>query len=306
MKKKAVVFGGSGFLGSHVADALTDSGYDVVVFDKVKSAHINSGQRMIVGDILDEGKVMDALKGASFVYNFASIADIEESSNRPLDTIRFNIIGHSVILNACAERKVKRVVFASSMYVYSHLGSFYRAAKQSCELLTEAYHEKYGLNYTIIRYGSLYGPRSQRWNGIYGYLNQAISKGRIDYNGTGEEIREYIHVRDAARLSVDILKPAFENQSVIITGTQTLTSRQLLNMISEMLGNKIKVNYLNKGSGDHYSISPYVFSPKVARKLVSNLFVDLGQGLLEMAQEMHIPLHRHSKTVSTRSKRRSR
>ncbi len=287
MKNKIVVFGGSGFLGSHVADILTDSGYHVVIFDKAQSKYLKDGQSMIIGDIMNEDRVINALKDARFAYNFASIADISTASEKPLDTIRFNILGHSIILNACVKEKVERIVFASTMYVYGRLGSFYRAAKQSSELLTEAYNEKYGLKYTLIRYGSLYGPRSQSWNGINKYLRQALVEGKIEYSGTGDEVREYIHVADAAKLSVDVLKAGFENQSVIITGTQTLTSRQLLNTIKEMLGKDIKIEYLNTNSSDHYVLSPYIFSPKVARKLVSNLFVDIGQGLMEVAGEIY-------------------
>ena len=114
---------------------------------------------------------------------------------------------------------------------------------------------------------------------------------------TGEEIREYIHVIDAARLSVNILKPEFENQSVIITGTQTLTSKELLITIKEMLAKDIKINFLNKNPDHHYGISPYVFSPKVAKKLVSNFFVDIGQGLLEMAEEIYKRDHKDFRQV---------
>src|SRR3989338_3869632 len=110
-KTKAIIFGGSGFLGSHVADALTDSGYDVVIYDLKKSPHLKRSQAMIVGDILDEDKVRKAVEGCEIVYNFAGIADIDEASSAPLESVRSNILGNSIILDAAKDKKIKRFIF---------------------------------------------------------------------------------------------------------------------------------------------------------------------------------------------------
>ena len=73
---KVVVFGGAGFLGSHVCDVLSDRGHEVTIFDIVKSEYLREEQKMIVNDILDDQAVIDAIKGADYVYHFAAIADI--------------------------------------------------------------------------------------------------------------------------------------------------------------------------------------------------------------------------------------
>jgi UDP-glucose 4-epimerase len=82
-----IVFGGSGFLGSHVADTLSDAEHNVIIYDLKESSCLNAGQEMIVGDLLDEDAVMAAVKGRDVVYNFAGIADIEEASYKPVKTI---------------------------------------------------------------------------------------------------------------------------------------------------------------------------------------------------------------------------
>ena len=297
-KDKVVVFGGAGFLGSHVADALSEASYQVLIFDIKKSPYLRKDQNQIIGDILDKEQVQKAICGAKYVYNFAGIADISEASNKPVDVIKYNVLGHTIILNACVSYNVERIFFASSIYVYSNAGSFYRVSKQACELLTETFYERYGLKYTILRYGSLYGPRAQMWNGVYRYVYQALIEKRIDHPGTGEEKREYIHVLDAARLSVEVLKPEFENESVIITGTQTLTSRELLTMINEMLEGNVKINFQNKNVEHHYTVTPYTFSPKLGRKLVSSSFVDIGQGILQVMDEIFRTHHREYKKIS--------
>ena len=287
MKKKVVVFGGSGFLGSHVADALSEAGYEVVIYDIKQSPYLQKSQKMIVGDIMDEKKVTDAIQGCDIVYNFAGVADIDEASKKPLDTIRANILGNSFILEASKKAKIEKFVFSSSLYVYSKAGSFYRSAKQACELLIENYNEIYGLPYTILRYGSLYGPRADERNFIHKIIKQALADGKIIREGDGEEIREYIHIYDAAKSSVEILSDEFRNQYVIITGNQQMKVKDLLLMIKEMLDNKIEVKYIQSSFTYHYEITPYTFAPKLAKRLINRSYVDLGQGILKCIQSAY-------------------
>lgn len=291
MSKNVVVFGGSGFVGSHVADALTDAGMNVTIYDLNRSAYLKPNQKMVTGDILDLQKVEEAVRGCDLVYNFAGIADIDEASRKPLKSVECNILGNSIILEACRKASVKRFIFASSLYVYSKAGSFYRSTKQACELIIENYQEAYGLPYTILRYGSLYGPRANKGNYIHSIIEEALVEGKITREGDGEEIREYIHVYDAARCSVEILSGDFENQYVIITGNQQMKVKDLLAMLKEMMDNKIKIEYIPPQSNGHYEITPYTFMPKIAKRLMSKTYLDLGQGMLKYIQDMYKELN---------------
>ncbi len=288
---KVVVFGGSGFLGSHVADALTEAGHSVTIYDLRPSPYLRKGQDMVVGDILDAPAVRRVMKGQDAAYNFAGFADIEAARTQPLETIRLNILGNGILLEEAARAKLKRFIFASTVYVYSEAGSFYRASKQACEAYIESYRQVYGLPYTILRFGSLYGPRADERNGIFTFLKNAVEKKKIVYWGTGEEIREYIHVKDAALCSVDILDKSFQDACVIVTGNQPMKVRDLLTMIREVLRGKVEVQY-KPGSrpalGDlHYAITPYSFVPKEGKKLIRTHYTDLGQGLLTVLAEIH-------------------
>ena len=229
---KITVFGGAGFLGSHVCDKLTDAGDDVLVYDKVRSPWLRPDQSMVEGDILDENAVSKAVEGSGAVFNFAGIADIGEANGRPLGTVKYNILGNAIILDACRKASVGRFVFASSVYVYSKSGGFYRCSKQACEQYIENYYESYGLEYTILRYGSLYGPRANFHNAIYRFVREALEKGSITYSGAPDALREYIHVEDAALSSVEILKPEYANQNIVLTGNQPMTVGNVLNMIA--------------------------------------------------------------------------
>lgn len=287
IKMKAIVFGGSGFLGSHVADMLDDARYNVLIYDIKPSPYLRSSQTMIVGDILDQKKVDAAVKGCDIVYNFAGIADIDDASKKPLESVKCNILGNSILLEAARKVRIKRFVFASSLYVYSGAGAFYRSTKQSCELLIENYHEVFKMPYTILRYGSLYGPRTDKRNFIYTIIKQALTQKKISRYGDGEEIREYIHVRDAAKGSVDILADEFANQHVILTGNQQMKVKDLLFMIKEILGNKLKVEFLPTKESAHYEITPYSFAPKIGKRLVSKTYIDLSQGMLETIYDIY-------------------
>ncbi len=171
---RAVVFGGSGFLGSHVADALQDKGYDVRIFDRKNSPFLRPGQEMMLGDILDPGNVAEAVKGVDYVFNFAAIAEIDEANSRPLDTIQINVLGNTLLLEECRKANIARFVYASTVYVYSQSGGFYRCSKQAAELYIEMYYQQFGLPYTILRYGSLYGPRADANNAVRRFLTQAL------------------------------------------------------------------------------------------------------------------------------------
>jgi len=291
---KAIVFGGSGFLGSHVADALTESGHTVTVYDIKPSKYLRSDQKMIVGDVLDTAKVEKAVEAGDIVFNFAGVSDIEEANKNPLLSVCSNIMGNTIILEACRKSGAKRFIFASTLYVYGKAGSFYKSTKQACELLIENYYELYGIPYTILRYGSLYGPRADERNFIHKIIRQAIHEGKITREGDGEEIREYIHVRDAARGTVDILSEEFKNEYVIITGNQQMKVKDLLMMIREVMDNKIKIEYLPAKDKYHYEITPYNFAPRLAKRVVGKTYFDLGQGILEGVHSAYSESNHHA------------
>ena len=290
-KEKVLVIGGSGFLGSHIADSLSEHGYKVTIFDLKSSPYLRDDQEEILGDILDEKTVNSAIKDNEIIYNIAGIADIGECFDKPLDTVKQNILGNAIVLDGCVKYKVKKFLYASSAYVYSDAGSFYRISKQASELLIEGFHEKHGLTYVILRYGSLYGERADRRNSIYRMLEEALTNYQIKYYGDGNEKREFIHVRDAAELSVKVLDDKYNNQNIILTGPTVIEYSDLLNMIKEIMHGKIKIVYGPRKSDTHYKLSPYSFSPKLGKKLIINPHIDLGQGLLNLISHIHNKLH---------------
>ena len=284
--KKVCVIGGAGFLGSHVCDQLSEAGYQVLVYDRIVSPWLRTGQTMIEADILDEAALNDAIAGCDVVYNFAAIADLNEALTKPLETARVNVLGNVLVLEACRMHRVQRYVYASTVYVYSREGGFYRCSKQSAEHYIEEYQAAYGLDYTVLRYGSLYGPRSDNHNGLWRIVKEALETGRIRYAGSPEAMREYIHVEDAARASVATLGDEFRNQHVVLTGQEPMRVMDLLKMLAEILGIPQAVEFEETDYAGHYIRTPYAYQPKLGRKYAPPIHVDLGQGLLQLIGEI--------------------
>jgi len=288
---KITLFGGAGFLGSHVCDKLSEAGHDVTVVDLRPSPYLRPDQTMITGNILDEELVARAVEGADMVFNYAGIADIGEANRRPVDTARINVLGNVIALEACRKAGVKRYVFASSLYVYGKSGGFYRCSKQACELYIENYQAMHGLDYTILRYGSLYGSRADIRNAINRFVAEALEKGAITYYGSPTALREYIHVEDAALCTVEVLKPEYANENIVLSGNQPMRVGDLFKMIGEMLGKDIEVVYQHDPNSGHYQITPYAFMPKVGKKMTPILTTDLGQGILRVMEDVHREMH---------------
>lgn len=287
VKKTILVTGGGGFLGGYTAQALLKAGHSVKCFDlSFPKEEKQEDFTYLIGDIQNIDDVRNAVKGCDIVYHLAGIADIEDAKERPLDTGKINIQGTLNLLEAAKEQAIKRFVFASTVYVYSDRGSFYRVSKQACENYIETYSDIYNLPYTILRYGSLYGRNAHPENGIYKLIHSAIQTGEIVYNGDKNAMREYIHVSDAADLSVQILDDEYKNQHIILTGSERFKIVDVMRMISEMLPNKPVLKFGEKTLAAHYVMTPYSYNPKLGRKLTQNNHIDLGQGLLDCIAEV--------------------
>lgn len=273
-------------MGSHVCDQLSESGYQVVIYDRVASHWQRKDQHMVEANILDDEALNRAIAGCEAVYNFAAIADLNEALDKPLETIKVNILGNAMALNACRNHGVKRYVYASTVYVHSREGGFYRCSKHAAEQFVEEYQRRYGLDFTVLRYGSLYGPRSDQHNGLWRLVKKALETGRVSYEGSPEAMREYIHVEDAARASVVALGEEFRNQHVVLTGQEPMRVMDLLKMLAEILGMPQAVEFIESDQAGHYIRTPYAYQTRLGRKYVPPMHVDLGQGLLELIEEV--------------------
>lgn len=263
---KITVLGGSGFLGSNVCDYLSSHGHIVKIFDKKKSRWIKSSQKMFIGDSNNIKALTKVIKGADIVYNFAALSDLNEAIKKPIESVLNNILCTVNALKVARKCKVKRFIHASTIYANSEEGSFYRCSKRSAEDYVEEFYKTFGLKYTILRFGSLYGDHSDYSNGIKAIIKNAVLKRKITYEGNKKAVRRYIHVKDASEACVKILQKKYENKYITITGKTTYKVRNFLNEISKILGiKKNKIIFLNKTGNGHYVTKPTNFKPRVGK-----------------------------------------
>ena len=235
----------------------------------------------------DLEKLDQTILGAEVVYNFAALADLNQAVEEPIKTVNINILGNLNVMEACRTHGIKRFIYASTVYVHSREGGFYSCSKQASEAYVEEYQKTYGLDYTILRYGSLYGPRADETNGLYRVVHSALTNGVILYEGDADTMREYIHVDDAARASVNALNDEFVNESVVLTGQEPMRVIDMLEMLAEILSLPSDSITFKEGQyAGHYIRTPYAYQPKLGRKYIPPMHVDLGQGLLQVINDM--------------------
>lgn len=282
---KILVTGGSGFLGSHIIDHLTLLGHQVVSFDKRKSQYSNGNSKEIIGDLSNRKILEEALNSIEVIYHLGASPDISFSETNPIETLQTNTIGTCNLIEAALKNKVKKIIFASTIYVNSDKGSFYRISKQACENIIFEYSRLYNLNYTILRFGTLWGPRSNENNAIYNFLKQAATTNKINVPGSGEELREYIHITDAAEIATTMLNKESDNLIYILTGHHQTKLKDLVETIKEISGKNIDINYLGD-SKSHYIRTPYNYIDNEGKKIVLNTYKDIGSGLLSLFTEI--------------------
>jgi len=235
-------------------------------------------------------KLNQTIDSAEVVYNFAALADLNQALEQPHKTVKINILGNLNVLDACHNSGVKRFIYASTVYVHSREGGFYRCSKQASEGYVEEYQKIFGLDYTILRYGSLYGSRADETNGVYRIVQSALKNGFVSYEGDPDAMREYINVEDAARASIDILDEKFVNENIVLTGQEPMKVINMLKMLSEILYFSTEtVKFVENKYAGHYVRTPYAYQPKLGKKYIPPVHVDLGQGLLQVINELANP-----------------
>jgi len=276
--KKILILGSSGFLGSHLVKFLLKNN-EVVQFDMNPPPQKIADSEFIKGSILDKTLVTSAMKDVDIVYHFAAMTDIDIVNESPAQAIEVNIAGTSNVLEACVQERIERFIFSSSVYVYSEFGGVYKSTKQACELLIEDYNKMHDLGYTILQLGSVYGPGAKQINLISRLINEALSLKEIHHYGTGEEVRQYIYVKDVVQAAATSIDNNYKNKKIILLGNERITISELMDKIIFYTDSNIQKVFHNDQYGIHYKLSPFHTNPDGAVNLKIETPVLLNSGL---------------------------
>jgi UDP-glucose 4-epimerase len=238
---------------------------------------------MIVGNLTDFELLKSITENIDYVFHFAGMAGLEECIEHPQDTVVNNILGTVNLLEASRINKVKRFVFASSVYVFSNQGGFYRSSKRACESYIDDYQRIFNLDFVILRYGSLYGERCTEENRLQKILKAFVENSDCSLSGNDSDVREYIHVRDAARLTADALDDKFRNARLTITGLEKYKMTELINIVKAITGQEIKITF-DHAEKYQYATPPQNYSLEESLKIIANPYIDIGQGITKLLE----------------------
>ena len=287
-----LIFGGSGFIGFSLVKKLQDQGYSSIYIGDIKPPKepLPKGVSYLQCDITDQNCVASLFQESNpqVVYNLAGFANLDTAIRFPRTTMELNVLGNINVLDECVKSGVELFVYASSAYAMNDKGSFYGISKLTSEKIVEEYHKQHHLNYSILRYGSIYAAVDFDNNYLFQLVKSAIETETIIHKGDGEELREYVHVKDVSELSVRVMENKdFWNSSLMLTGNERMKRKELFEMIREIIGNdKLEIQYLDEGYSNHYKYTPYSFQGTSAKKITANPHYDMGQGILECVQKV--------------------
>jgi UDP-glucose 4-epimerase len=288
MKYKVIVFGGSGYLGKALISKLLEEKYIVFNFDIKSSNELkHKNYHYINGDITNTKQLENAIKGKNIIYHYAGISDLDEAVDKPEETLILNVLSTLRILKIAKKNKINQFIYASSIYASSNTGGFYKSSKVSSETYIKEFSKRYGIIYTIMRFGSIYGPGGDSRNGIYKIISDAIKNNDISYKGHKDSIREYIHVYDAAiSASICIQNDSYKNKTVLVTGPNRVSVKDLLNTVGELLNIQSKVKFVSSKHEGHYVRTPYSYG-EAPIKIVNKNYIDLNDGILQVIDEIY-------------------
>jgi UDP-glucose 4-epimerase len=261
---RVLVTGGSGFIGSHVVDKLRAAGHEPVIYDLRPSPwHEPGSVATVLGSITDREGLERALHSCDAVAHLAAVADVNDVHAEPEDAERVNARGTVAVLEACRRAGVKRIVYASTIWVYSDCegevvdedtllpapSHLYTSTKLAGELYCKAYQELYGIDYTILRFGIPYGPRAREAAVIPAFVGRALRGEPLTLAGDGGQSRRFVYVEDLAEGVALGLADVARNRVYNLASDENVTIKQIAERVRELLGD-VEIVYTPARPGD--------------------------------------------------------
>jgi UDP-glucose 4-epimerase len=233
-----------------VVDALRRDGYVPRIFDQRRSPfHGRDEVELVVGDLADPSALAKAMDGCRTVVHLAAAADVGEVEADPVEAERCNARGTLAVLEAARRAGVERVVYASTVWVYSdvvadevdedtplrHPAHLYTATKLAGELYCRAYKELYGVEYTVLRFGIPYGPRARPAAVIPKFVQKALAGEALTVAGDGSQSRPFVYVEDLADGIVRALAPVAAGRTYNLAARREVTILEIAETVREVV-----------------------------------------------------------------------
>ena len=268
MQKKVLITGGAGFIGSHITDKLLEYGYKIIIIDNLSSGNLvnlpdNNDIIFYKSDIYtDDIEYIFNNEKPDFCIHLAAQTSVVNSEVNPIFDAEMNILSSINILSLCKKYNIKKFITASSAAVYgipkdlplketsrTEPISFYGLSK----LTMEKYIELSGIPYIIFRFSNVYGPRqaSSKESGVIAIFHDAMqNKKPINIYGDGEQIRDFVFVKDIAQIVVTALESKISNETFNFSSNTGITINKLFDMMKNLYNYPMQASYLPPREGD--------------------------------------------------------
>tara|TARA_B100001142_G_scaffold309502_1_gene342043 strand:- start:243 stop:1097 length:855 start_codon:yes stop_codon:yes gene_type:complete len=237
--KNIIVTGGSGFIGSNIVDLLIKKKFNVTILDKKKPKNLKT--KFIKSDLSNIESLKKITKNIDCIYHLAGVSDVTKVKKMPIMTIKDNIMLTANLIEAVRINKVKRFIFASSIYVNSKSGNLYTTSKIAVENIIKNYFLLYKTKYTILRFATAYGTNNRGADVISLFIKRALKNKTINVHGNGRQTRDFIHAEDIATCSLKILKKKYENKTLTIGNMKKVKIIDLAKLIKKSTRTKSKI-----------------------------------------------------------------
>ncbi len=239
--------GGSGFIGSHLTEALIEKGHEVTIYDINKPR--DSKANYVQGDIMDYSLLKSSMKGHGTVCHLAAMVGVVACLSDEKEVYRINHDGVKNIINACKEVGVENLLFTSSSEVYGEGDKFkllkesnkllpithYGKSKMYSEQLLKDFSEESGIKVTVLRYCNIYGSRQRKEFVVSIFLDRVLEGIPIKICGDGEQIRSFTYIDDAVDGTIKALFRAEREFEIFNIGsTQSVKIKELARKIVDL------------------------------------------------------------------------
>ena len=302
---RILITGGSGFIGSSLAEKLVKDAHNyIVIVDDLSTGNIHkipkaANTKFIKCDVNDWRDLSGVMYAQAFdyVFHYAAVVGVQRTLDNPVKVLR-DLSGIRNLLTFAKNSEVKRVYFASSSEVYGESIHFpqheektpinsrlpYAIVKNASEAYLKAFYIEYGLEYTIFRFFNTYGPRQSKDFVVSRFIARALKNHPIEIYGDGSQTRTFCYIDDNVDATVGALhKNLFMNDVVNIGGGEEITVLELAKKIIRLTGSKSKITHLPPlPEGDMARRKPDLARMK---KLLSRKPLTLDEGLKKILRD---------------------
>lgn len=265
-KKKVMVTGAGGFIGTKVVQELWKRDCQVYYFDLIEPK-IEGIERLNLGTILDQYDLALAVKGCDYAIHLAALLGVQKTDTNRLETLHVNIQGTLNFIEACVKEGVKKVIFSSSSEVYGDQSvlpiteenplnpkSVYAISKIVSEEYLQAYSQLYGIKYNIVRLFNVYGEYQREEFVLPRFVHRVVNNEPPVIYGDGKQVRSFCYVEDAARGIVDALLTETHGQVFNIgNDREPISMEDLAYKLIQLTGKSIQPEFVDYEESDRES-----------------------------------------------------